>query len=100
MLLSKTKSPALITAQKTKNGTEISEKKTQKPNFSNSDETISENGAKTALNVHVQGKIFIYTLPYNNKILIPFKNVEMQQKDARKKIFPVLALVLQTGGDK
>ena len=53
MLLSKTKSPALITAQKTKNGTEISEKKTQKPDFSNSDETVSENGAKTALNVHV-----------------------------------------------
>ena len=53
MLLSKTKSPALITAQKTKNGTELSAKTTQKPNFSNSDKTVSKNGAKTALNVHV-----------------------------------------------
>ena len=53
MLLSKTKSSALITAQKTRDGTEISEKTTQKPDFSDSDETESENGAKTALNVHV-----------------------------------------------
>ena len=94
MLLSKTKSPALTMAKKTKYGTEISKKTTQKPYFSNSDETESENGAKPALNVHVWEKIFIPTLPYNNKILIPFKNVEMQQKDARKKIFPLLALVL------
>ena len=90
MLLSKTKSSALITAQKTRDGTEISEKTTQKPDFSDSDETESENGAKTALNVHVQGKIFIHTLPYINKILTSKKCGNASRK-CKKKNFPLVS---------
>ena len=92
-MLSKTISPALITAQKTKNGTEISEKKTQKPNFSNSDETVSENGAKTALNVHVQGKIFIHTLPYINKC-------GKATKKCKKNFFPLISARFVDFGDE
>ena len=66
-------------------------KTTQKPDFSNSDETVSENGAKTALNVDVQGKIFIHTLPYINKVLTSLKKCEIATKKIKKKLFPLVS---------